>query len=298
MKAKPKIALIGCRNVAPTSAYSLMNGPTGVEVLLVGEFAEPLLRAVAGLVEEMPVRTDSNIRLSEPTELKDAKVCVLSSGVPPLEGDTEESFLLRNIDIVREKAELLRNSGFGGVLVVTTYPAEIMAQAAMEAADLSAASVIGIGPNVAAGFPENAARPLPLATWCSAAGCSTEFIDSCHPDCPYFEDMLERFHRYQKTTDQNQPATMASCVMRICEAVLCDEKAVLPVAARVTGEHGVTGTFINVPCVIGSRGIERVLELPLSDLEHRELLDRARENGRMFHRLTKRTMAAMNGSIG
>jgi L-lactate dehydrogenase len=228
--------------------------------------------------------------------LKDAEICILSSGDPPVEGDTEDSFLSRNVDIVRQKGDLLRDSGFRGVLIVTTHPAEIMAQVAMEASGLGSESVIGIGPNSVSNLALTTDRRLPVATWCSAAGCDVEHVDSCHPDCPYFEDMLERFHSYQRSADRGRPASMANCVTRICEAIFNDEKAVLPVAALLKGEHAIMGTFSSVPCVIGKRGIEKVLELPLSDVERKDLLDTARETGRLFYRLTKRALAVSNGN--
>lgn len=295
MQAKSKIALIGCRNVAPASAYSLLNGPIDVEIVLIGEFADTLLESVSAFIDQWPARSGSTIRVGETADIRDSEICVLSSGVPPVEGDTEVSFLSRNVEIVRQKGELLRENGFQGVLVVTTHPAEIMAQVAMESSGLSSDAVVGIGPHSVSGFVVGADRRLPVATWCSAAGCDVEYVDSCDPDCPYFEDMLERFHSYERSAKRDQTVTVANCVMRICEAILGDEKAILPVAAFLNGEHAITGTFTNVPCVIGRRGIEKVLELPLSDAERKELLDTARENGRLFYQLTKKAIAVSNG---
>ena len=285
MAHHPKIALIGCRNVAPASAYSLLNGPNDVEVVLFGEHAATLLGAVSDLNSEMPFKTRSTIRPGEPADLKDADICVLSSGLPPHADDTEDSFLRRNVELVRRDGNFLHEEGFKGILIVTTSPAEVMAQVAMEASGISAAHVIGLGPNVAAGFENAVAGKLPLATWCSASGCSTEFIDSCHPDCPYFEEMLERFHRFQLTPNRRSASTMASCVMRVCEAVLGNEKAALPVLAMLSGEHGISGTFANVPCVIGRNGVERVLELPISEIERAEMSSIAQINAKLFRRL-------------
>jgi L-lactate dehydrogenase len=294
MKANPKIALIGCGNVAPASAYSLLNGPIGVDVLLVGEGAEQLLESVASLSSDLPTHQESTIRPGDKSELKDAKICVLSSGMPPTADDAEETYISRNIDIVREQGELLREAGFNGVLIVTTNPVEIMAQAAMESSGFEAMSVVGIGP-AAASVMKNEGTSLPLATWCSASRCGTEFVDSCHPDCPYFESMLDRFHRHQQTVGDSRPATMAACVMRICEAILSDEKAVLPVAVMLNGEHAIMGTFSTLPCVIGKHGVERVLEFPLSEGERKSLLDTARDTGRLFYRLTKKASVIAGG---
>ena len=294
MQAKPKIVLIGCRNVQPLSAYSLLNGPIGIEAVLIGEYAEPLLTSVTELIDGSPLRTESAIRVGEPSEVKDAQICVMSSGALPSVDDTEESFLSRTINIVRERANLLRENAFNGVLVVTTRPAEVMSQVAMEASGLAPEAVIGIGSGSVSNFA-NAGRSLPLATWCSAGGCDVKFIDSCHPDCPYFESMLERYRVLQGTTEPYQLSTMASCVMRVCEAILGDERTILPVATFLNGQHAIMGTFSNVPCVIGKHGVERVLELPLSDLEKKDLLDAARETGRLIYRLTKRELSVSSG---
>ena len=54
------------------------------------------------------------------------------------------------------------------------------------------------------------------------------------------------------------------------EAYLKDKKRVLPCAACLTGEYGVKGLYIGVPCVIGAKGMERVIEV---DLNTHERLD-------------------------
>ena len=48
---------------------------------------------------------------------------------------------------------------------------------------------------------------------------------------------------------------------------LKDEKRVLPCAAYLTGQYGLTGLYVGVPTVIGSGGAERILEFPLDDAE-------------------------------
>jgi L-lactate dehydrogenase len=291
MRSDPKIVLTGCRNILATSVFSLLNGPLDVDVVLIGEFADPLLAAVADLITETPVGTSSTVRKGDESDLKDARICVVSSAVPWSANDTPEGYAAKNIDIVRDVGKLLNKVGFNGVLIVTTYPAELAAQAAMMSSGLRARSVIGIGSLSAQSFQNDRVLSRPLAAWCTADGCTAEFIDSCHPDCPYFEDMLRRFHRSQ-TTGQKQAATMASCVMRVCEAILRDERTVLPVAAMLNGEHEITGIFAAVPCLIGKHGVERVLELPLSEFEQQNLLDRARETARLFHYVAGRAAAA------
>ena len=53
----------------------------------------------------------------------------------------------------------------------------------------------------------------------------------------------------------------------MAEAYLLDRKRVLPVAARLHGDHGRAGYFLGVPARIGGNGVEKVYEIPLDDAE-------------------------------
>jgi L-lactate dehydrogenase len=257
MQKLPRIVLIGCQNVAPQSVYALLNGNVPVEVVLVSEFSGSLMDEVQKLVYERPLASKSRARVGSAADLNDSEICILASTKQPKAKETEESFVLRNIMAVSRKGKLLLKHDFAGILVVTITPAiEKMTAAAMEASGLPASKVIGLGSNASPNNQSALNVTGSLATWCSAEGCSPEFIDSCHPDCPYFEGILESFHNTQNV---HFVSGMATCVMRICEAILSDEKAVLPVVAILDTEHGATPRFANIPCVIGKRGIEMSL---------------------------------------
>lgn len=64
----------------------------------------------------------------------------------------------------------------------------------------------------------------------------------------------------------------ASSAIAMAESIIYDEKRVLPVSAYLNGEFGVTGYYVGVPAVLGSSGVERVLELTL-DEDEKKLLD-------------------------
>jgi L-lactate dehydrogenase len=61
---------------------------------------------------------------------------------------------------------------------------------------------------------------------------------------------------------------IATAIVRICEAIVRDEQAVLPVSALLTGELGLSDLYLSLPCIIGARGVERILtpELPADEL--------------------------------
>jgi L-lactate dehydrogenase len=63
---------------------------------------------------------------------------------------------------------------------------------------------------------------------------------------------------------------IATATVRICEAVLRDEKSVLPVSALTNGQFGIKGIFLSLPCVLGAAGIERILTPDLTAGERSE----------------------------
>lgn len=105
-------------------------------------------------------------------------------------------------------------------------------------------------------------------------------MDSCQPDCPYFEDILEEFRNSEMPFQEVGAIgsnSLASCTMRVCEAIMLDERTVLTVSAKAMGEYGIWGVYMTFPCVISRIGVERIVEFKISDQERRGLLDYARE---------------------
>ena len=62
-----------------------------------------------------------------------------------------------------------------------------------------------------------------------------------------------------------------AAVAQMVESIVLDQKRVLPCTALLEGEYGIDGLYIGVPVVLGAAGIERVIELELSDAEQAEL---------------------------
>jgi malate dehydrogenase len=59
----------------------------------------------------------------------------------------------------------------------------------------------------------------------------------------------------------------AASIVQMVEAIVRDQRRVLPCAALLAGEYGVDGLFVGVPCVLGGRGLEQVCEIALDEAE-------------------------------
>lgn len=60
---------------------------------------------------------------------------------------------------------------------------------------------------------------------------------------------------------------MATAIVRICEAIVRDERAVLPVSTMLSGEFGIEDIYLSLPCVVGAQGVHKVLSPQLSEPE-------------------------------
>jgi malate dehydrogenase len=83
----------------------------------------------------------------------------------------------------------------------------------------------------------------------------------------------------------------SASVVDMVDSILLDKKRVLPCAALLEGEYGISGIFVGVPCVLGAAGLEKVLEIELDDQE-RAALHRSAEAVR---ELWEATQAAQLG---
>jgi L-lactate dehydrogenase len=98
-----------------------------------------------------------------------------------------------------------------------------------------------------------------LKGYCTSVG---EYLD--------FDDLLRRVRHAAPEIIRHKGYTsfaIASCVTRICEAILRDEHTVLPVSTMLKGQYGISDVYLSLPCVVSRRGVERVIELPLDEEE-------------------------------
>jgi L-lactate dehydrogenase len=282
--ARPKkIGILGCENISRESVYSLGLSGAVDEIILVGSGNDRLREDVIGITDSRPLAHPFRILVGNYSELVKADIVIVAVGKSGTVGSADD-WLATNTMLVRTAVAYLRTASFRGIALVTTNPVDEMTQVAQEASGLPIERVIGIG-GVSPWFKGElvAERKLEAATWCSAHGSGGQLMDSCQPDCPYFEDILNEFREDKGAVIEETVSTassMATCVMRVCEAILRDERSVLTVSTKPMGEYGIWGVYMTLPCVISSRGIERLVEFKVPDKVRQLMLDHARELAR------------------
>ncbi len=294
MAKQNRVAIIGCGHVGATSAYSLLMNGSVEELILIDSDSDKLLGEVMDLQHAVPLAHHVSIRRGNYRDAAKADIVVIAAGVRTLPEESRLDLLDRNVVVIREIiAELMRHK-FDGIILMTTNPVDVLAQVAQEESGLPANRVIGSGTVLdTARLRAMLSDKLKIegrsihayiigehgqsevATWCAARIGGAPLVDFCNPDCPDFDKMLVAVRnsapeivRYKGYTS----FAIGTCVNRICEAILHDERAILPVSVKTDGQYGIFDVYLSLPCVVGRGGIEKIIELPLSDDEKCGLL--------------------------
>jgi L-lactate dehydrogenase len=287
-----RVCIVGCGHVGTTSAYALLAGGLAREVVLLDLDARRAEGEAMDLEQAAALARPVEVRAGGWDDAARAAVVVVAAGVGGRPGESRLDLLGRNVVVVRDVMRNLMGRDFGGVVLMTTNPVDVLAQFAQEFSGLPVGRVVGSGTVLdSARLRAMLGRHLgveprsihahvvgehgdsEIAAWSSArvAGVPVrEFCEGAGIECPDFDELLRRVRRAAPDIIERKGYTsyaIASCVARICEAVLRDERSVLPVSTRLTGQYGIDGVYLSLPCVVGRGGVERVIEIPLDERE-------------------------------
>jgi L-lactate dehydrogenase len=311
-----RVCVVGCGHVGTTSAYALMTAGLAREVVLLDSDARRAEGEAMDLQHAAALARPVDVWAGDWRDAARADIVVVAAGVGGRPGESRLDLLGRNVVVIRDVVGRLMGEGFGGILLMTTNPVDVLAQFAQEMSGLEAARVIssgtvldsarlrtmlgralGVEPRSVHAYVVGEHGDSEVAAWSSArvAGVPLcEFCEGAGRECPDFGDLLARVRRAAPEIIERKGYTsvaIASCVARICEAVLRDEHSVLPVSTLTTGQYGIEGVYLSLPCVIGRGGVERVIEIPLDEPERAGL----RASADTLRRTTEDLRARMKG---
>ncbi|KLU04025.1 Malate dehydrogenase [Rhodopirellula islandica] len=289
---RAKITIVGAGNVGATCAHWCAAAELGDVVLLDIPRTEDMPRGKAlDLMQASPIMGfDSNIvGTTDYADTADSDVIVVTAGLPRKPGMSRDDLLATNAKIVTSVAEEIKATSPNAVIIVVSNPLDAMVQQMFKVTGFEPAKVIG-----QAGVLDTARYRTFLAM---ELGVSVEDISALlmggHgdtmvpiPSCTSVggipvtqliskERLDEIVDRTRKggaeivsllKTGSAYYAPAAACAQMV-EAIVKDKKRVVPVAAYCDSEYGVGGYYVGVPVVLGSGGVERIIELSLTDEE-------------------------------
>ncbi len=293
--ARKKIALIGAGNIGGTLAHLCALKELGDVVVF--DIAEGVPQGKSlDLNQSAPIDSFNSLLTgtNDYADLKGADVCIVTAGVPRKPGMSRDDLIEVNAKVMKSVGEGIKANCPDAFVVCITNPLDAMVWALREVAGLPHNKVIGM-----AGVLDSARFRFFLA---EEFGVSVEdvnaFVLGGHGDTmvplPRYSavagipvpDLIKMGWSTQEKIDQIVQRTRdggaeivgllktgsafyapATAGVQMAEAYLKDQKRVLPCAAYCNGEYGVDGMYVGVPVLIGAGGVEKVVEIELSEEE-------------------------------
>jgi malate dehydrogenase len=289
---RAKITIIGAGNVGATTAHWCAAAELGDIVLLDIPQAGDMPRGKAlDLMEASPVMGfDCNILgTSDYADTTDSDVVVITAGIPRKPGMSRDDLLATNSKIMTAVTEQIKETSPNAVIIVVSNPLDAMVQRCLQVSGFPSNRVLGqagvldtaryrtflameLGVSVEdisallMGGHGDTMVPLPSCT--SVGGIPiTQLLDSARLD-----EIVDRARKGGAEivgllkTGSAYYAPAAACTQMV-EAIVKDKKRVLPCAAYCDSEYGVGGYYVGVPIVLGADGVERIIELELTEQE-------------------------------
>lgn len=294
-----RLAVIGAGAVGSSLAYAALIRGSAREVALYDIDARRAEAEVLDLAHGTPFTGSSRITGGGDLDVVEgANMVVVTAGAKQHPGQSRLDLAATNVGILRELMPELVARAPEAVYMLVTNPCDVLAVAAQRFSGLDPARVFSSGTvldssrlrwrlaervGVAASsvhamivgehgdseFPlwsQSRIGPIPVRDWVGDDGerLSVEELDA----------IADEVKNAAYTVIAGKGATNYAIGLsgaRIVEAVLRDEKAILPVSSVLDGYHGVSGVALSVPSVVDAGGVARVIDTPFSAEEERAL---------------------------
>jgi L-lactate dehydrogenase len=298
-----RVAIVGAGNVGATAAYALLLNGAAAEIVLIDVNRERAEGEAMDLNHAMPFTAPARVWAGDYADCATAQIVLIAGGTSQRPGETRLDLLKRNAAIFQQIVPAVVAQTREAILLIATNPVDVLTYVTWKASGLPASRVIGSGtildtarfryllsqhlgvdPRSVHAFIVGEHGDSQVATWSLAniAGMKLEEfcqLNGCTLDLERREEITQSTQRAAYEIIRRKGATyyaVASGLARIIDAIVRDENSVLSVSSRIEGLYGLPEVCLSVPSVVNRNGIERVLQLPLSESEQRGLENSAR----------------------
>lgn len=299
-----KVGIIGCGFVGSSIAFSLMQRGLFSEMVLIDANRKKAEGEAMDVSDGMPYASAMNIYAGDYDDIADCALIIITAGANQKPGETRLDLIDKNVAILKSIIPQISSRNFEGILMMVSNPVDVLTYAAYRLSGFPANRVIGSGTVLdTARLKELVGEHLSvdarsvhafiigehgdseLPVWSSANVSGIDLNRFCEIRGFYHhEESLKKL--YESVRDsayeiiQRKGATyygIAVAVTRIAESIVKNEHSVLPISVVLDGEYGLKGLSLSIPSIVGKNGLEKVLEIPLSQTENEALRESARQ---------------------
>ena len=293
-----KAAIIGCGFVGASSAFALMQSSLFSELVLLDADRSRAEGEALDISHGLAFAKPMQIHVGDYDDITDAAVIIVTAGAGQKPGETRLDLVKKNVAIFKSIMAEIAKRDCQGILLIVANPVDILTHAALRYSGLPENRVIGSGTVLDTArlkyllsehldvdaravhafiIGEHGDSEIPAWTSVNVSGVPLHDFCEMRGHFHHEEAMREIAENVKNSAYEiieKKKATyygIAMSVKRICEAIVRDEKSILPVSSMMHGEYGIEDVVLSMPSIVGKNGMEGHVPIRLSESERAAL---------------------------
>lgn len=294
-----KIAIIGCGFVGSACAFALMQSGLFSEMVLIDSNNQRAEGEALDISHGLPFSKPMQIYSGTYDDITDAGIIAITAGAGQKPGESRLELVHKNVEIFKSIIPEISKRNYKGILLIVSNPVDIMTYTALKLSGLPSNQVFGSGTvldtarlkyllgehlgvdarsvhafilgehgdSEIAAFSSANVSGIELKKFCDFA-CKTDRHEEAMKEIA--EDVKLSAYEIIKKKGATYYG-IAMSVRRICEAIILDQKSILPISCLQNGKNGIENVVLSMPMIVGKHGAERSVEISLSEEERRAI---------------------------
>lgn len=293
-----KTAIIGCGFVGSATAFCLMQSGLFSEMVLLDVDQKKAEAEALDISHGIPFAGHMKIYAGNYDDIADAAIIIITAGAGQKPNETRLDLVHKNVEIFKSIIPEISRRNYQGILLIVSNPVDILTYVSIKLSGMPESRVIGSGTVLdTARLKYELGQHLSvdarsihafiigehgdseIAAWSCANVSGVALNHFCelrghfnHDDS--MDEIAETVKNSAYEIIAQKRATyygIAMSVKRICEAIVKNEKSVLPVSGMIHNQYGIDGVVLSMPAVVGQEGIETQIPILLNEEEQEQL---------------------------
>ncbi|MFX1507331.1 MAG: L-lactate dehydrogenase [Promethearchaeota archaeon] len=312
---KPKISIIGGGNVGIRYAYALMVKGIARHIVIIDIDKKKVKGEIMDLSHGAPFTSPTKISFGTYPDIIDSDLVVITAGRGRRPEETRFDLIRVNVELYKGLIPQVMEYAPRAIFLIVTNPVDILAFAAYKISKKPASEVIGSGtvldsarfrylignhceidPRNVHGYVLGEHGPTEFPVWSRVMVGGTLLKDYCpicnnKKYCNHKEELNKIFIEVRDSGEKiiklkgETSYGIGLALVRITEAIVNDENAILPISYLVNGFLGIKDVYLSLPAVINKRGVKQVLNIKLNNQEKTALQESANVLKQAIHQL-------------
>lgn len=293
-----KAAIVGCGFVGSASAFALMESGLFSEMVLIDADRNKAEGEALDISHGLPFAKPMQIYAGDYDDISDASIIIVTAGAGQKPGETRLDLVHKNVGIFKSIIPEIAKKNKDAILLIVANPVDILTYAALKLSGYPSNRVFGSGTVLDTarlkyllgehlGVDSRSVHAFivgehgdsEIVAWSSANVSGIPLHNFCEMRGYFDHDSsMERIAEDVKNSAykiiEKKRATyygIAMSVRRICEAIVRDEKSILPISCMQKGDNGISNIAISMPAIVGRNGVEGNVPIRLNDKERADL---------------------------